>query len=227
MPGSKTGPWLFLHGRKTMAAGKELKIVGDNVAAQRQKNLEFSLPEDSSNTFYWSVPDGATITSGQGTDSILVDWGTTEGLVTLVLENNCDTTNASYFQRFCGQYPYPDPDHPQQIPGTIIPTHYDFGGEGTAYHDNTLTNEGPGPRQDERVDTEYGDGLQNVGWITAGEWIEYTIRVDTTGRIILYETGIGGFDFFLDTANFSPGICILSVLNGSNDFLQRKFIKTR
>jgi hypothetical protein len=51
-------------------------------------------------------------------------------------------------------------------------------------------NQGPGPREDEGVDTEYADnGGPNVGWIIAGEWIEYTISVEDTVGVICRASG--------------------------------------
>ncbi|MDJ0839269.1 MAG: family 16 glycosylhydrolase [Acidobacteriota bacterium] len=44
-------------------------------------------PEGS--TFSWSVPEGATITSGRHTDSITVDWGLTGGEVKAYISNAC------------------------------------------------------------------------------------------------------------------------------------------
>jgi len=80
--------------------------------------------------------------------------------------------------RFYGQYAYPNPDIPHSIPGIINATDYDFGGEGVAYHDAETANQGAGPREEEGVDTEYGDnGIANVGWISSAEWLEYTIHV--------------------------------------------------
>jgi hypothetical protein len=80
-----------------------------------------------------------------------------------------------------GQYPYPDPDSPHVIPGTISPELYDFGGEGIAYHDATIGNAGAGPRSNESVDTEVLGSVVDVGWIDAGEWLEYSIQVQQAG----------------------------------------------
>lgn len=49
-----------------------------------------------SNTVYvWSVPAGATITSGQGTNTILVTFGNTAGNVSVDISNECETINVS------------------------------------------------------------------------------------------------------------------------------------
>ncbi len=42
-------------------------------------------------TFNWSVPADATITAGQGTESITVQWGTSSGEIGLYLTNVCGT----------------------------------------------------------------------------------------------------------------------------------------
>lgn len=49
-----------------------------------------------SNTVYaWSVPPGATVTSGQGTNTILVTFGNTSGNVSVNVSNECETINVS------------------------------------------------------------------------------------------------------------------------------------
>lgn len=49
-----------------------------------------------SNTVYtWSVPAGATITSGQGTNTILVAFGNTSGNVSVNVSNECETINVA------------------------------------------------------------------------------------------------------------------------------------
>lgn len=49
----------------------------------------------SSTTYTWSVPVGATVTSGQGTNSILVTFGNTNGNVSVIVSNTCTTVNPS------------------------------------------------------------------------------------------------------------------------------------
>ena len=75
---------------------------------------------------------------------------------------------------------YPD-GVPHPIPGYINPYYYDNGGWGIAYFDTTEGNFGVGIRQDEDVDG--GDGI--VGWIEEGEWLEYTVDVQTSGRYVV------------------------------------------
>jgi PKD repeat protein len=76
---------------------------------------------------------------------------------------------------------------PHTIPGTLQAEDYDLGGEGVAYHDTTAGNLGGVYRHDdvdiEQLDT---DGSPNVGWIRAGEWLGYTVNVNTAGT---YDAG--------------------------------------
>ena len=84
------------------------------------------------------------------------------------------------------QGPYGGTTH--VIPGTIQLEDYDVGGNGSAYMDDTpgreVTN-GPTFRTDEDVDiencTDAGAGY-NLGYTTAGEWLEYTIEVTKSGK---------------------------------------------
>lgn len=76
---------------------------------------------------------------------------------------------------------------PHPIPGKIEFENYDVGGNGVAYFDDS-----PGSavtpivnyRTDEDVDIENcsdAGGGYSIGYATAGEWLEYTVNVATTG----------------------------------------------
>lgn len=103
----------------------------------------------------------------------------------------------------------------QSIPGKIQCEYYDFGGEGVAFHDTDSINSGSGIlnkgkdylsnfRAQEAVDISYTklhDSVDNskfnfiqpekdqlyVGWTEPGEWINYTVDVETNGT---YAIGI-------------------------------------
>jgi hypothetical protein len=74
---------------------------------------------------------------------------------------------------------------PVNIPGTIQAEDYDLGGEDTAYHDTTVGNICSPPQyRFEDVDiqtTSDSGGGYNVGYIAAGEWLEYTVYVTQSG----------------------------------------------
>jgi hypothetical protein len=70
---------------------------------------------------------------------------------------------------------------PAPIPGQIDAANFDNGGEGVAYHDSSAGNSGGQYRQTD-VDIEASsEGGFDVGWTTAGEWLNYTVNVAQAG----------------------------------------------
>jgi hypothetical protein len=115
------------------------------------------------------------------------------------------------------------PGGPQMIPGKVQLEYYNLGGEGVAYHDTDSINSGSGRlnpadgsylnefRIKESVDISYTKSrdidnhefnLVNpemdqlyVGWTEPGEWILYTIDVQTAGTYqigLMYTSNAGG-----------------------------------
>ncbi|WPQ66470.1 PQQ-dependent sugar dehydrogenase [Chitinophaga sancti] len=75
---------------------------------------------------------------------------------------------------------------PTPIPGKIEIENFDLGGEGIAYHDNSTGNAGNQYRTTEDVDLENcSEGGYNIGYVAAGEWLEYTIDVTTAAQYTL------------------------------------------
>ena len=73
---------------------------------------------------------------------------------------------------------------PSTIPGIIQSEDYDIGGEGIAYHDTDVGNSGGDYRTDDvdiETTSDTGGGF-NVGWIHSGEWLEYTVDVQSSGQ---------------------------------------------
>ena len=113
------------------------------------------------------------------------------------------------------QKPYEDTPH--IIPGSIEAGHYDYYeggiGQNISYFDSSTNNEGDF-RTSEYVDvlTVANEGA-TVGWVTAGEWLEYTINVQTTGCYTLNtrfasgnSTGGGPIYFEIDGTKVSEDI---------------------
>ena len=72
-------------------------------------------------------------------------------------------------------------DKYKQLPGKIMAADYITGGEGVAYHDNTIENIGGEYRQD-AVDIRVNpEGGYNVGWNQAGEWLKYNVDIAEAG----------------------------------------------
>ena len=113
------------------------------------------------------------------------------------------------------QVPYTSNSH--AIPGSIEAAHYDRyeGGKGQNISYLDLT---PGNNGDFRPEEDVDAGLVNgegttVGWIDAGEWLEYSIEVDQSGFYdfaFRYASGVtaGGGPFYLeiDGTKISPDI---------------------
>ncbi|MBO9703474.1 MAG: carbohydrate-binding protein [Sporocytophaga sp.] len=137
--------------------------------------------------FVNGVQFGSTLTSAPFTATLAV---TKAGTYTVTAEitdksNSKIVSTSRTIRTAVAQTGYNYQSHP--IPGTIQFEEYDLGGNGFAYLDNT-----PGSsvtpvvnfRTDEDVDiencTDTGEGY-NVGYATAGEWLEYTVNVAKAG----------------------------------------------
>jgi len=58
-------------------------VTGDNKVYQNETGKTYSVNAIAGVTYNWTVPAGATIASGQGTNSITVNWGTSGGDVSV------------------------------------------------------------------------------------------------------------------------------------------------
>ena len=106
------------------------------------------------------------------------------------------------------------------VVGTMIPARieaedYDEGGAGVGYFDTTVGNTGGSYRTDD-VDIEAtGDasGAFNVGWITAGEWLQYTIDAPSSntfdiGFRVSSPNGAGRFHLAIDGINVTGTLSV-------------------
>lgn len=101
---------------------------------------------------------------------------------------------------------------PQPVPGAVFCAYYDLGGEGVAYHDTEVVNQGSGHlnpadgsylnefRRHEGLDLSYTKplpdlkspcnrvvpplGLLYVGWNEPGEWFKLTVATATAGTYV-------------------------------------------
>jgi hypothetical protein len=72
------------------------------------------------------------------------------------------------------------------IPGIIQAENYNIGGEGVSYHDTDTGNSGNVYRADDvDIDTLAGGGYA-LGWLIAGEWVEYTVNITTAGTLAFH-----------------------------------------
>jgi hypothetical protein len=73
---------------------------------------------------------------------------------------------------------------PLALPGTIQAANFDNGGEGIAYHDTTQGNTGGAYRATDVDLQASSEGGYNIGWIDAGEWVNYTVSVPVAGNYV-------------------------------------------
>ncbi|MEF8800848.1 MAG: glycosyl hydrolase [Halolamina sp.] len=66
------------------------------------------------------------------------------------------------------------------IPGKVEGEHFDVGGEGVSYHETTHDNQGSADYRDAPVDIGGSDGDYTLGWIEEGEWLEYSVAVESS-----------------------------------------------
>jgi hypothetical protein len=102
-----------------------------------------------------------------------------------------------------GAYPGPDAGI---VPGVIELENFDRGGEGVAFHDNDAINHG-GAYRNTGVDIAgIPGGGYCVGWVSTGEWLEYTVNVGESGK---YLVGVVG-----SSALGNDSLAVLSVSSG-------------
>jgi autotransporter-associated beta strand protein len=70
-------------------------IAGSATVCSGSAGVSYSIAAvPSASGYAWSVPSGATITNGQGTTQIFVNWGGTAGNVSVIASNACGASSA-------------------------------------------------------------------------------------------------------------------------------------
>lgn len=69
----------------------DIKVKGLTVVEPTSMGISYSLPNIAGATYTWAVPSGASIASGQGTSTILVNWGNTSGNISVDMTTVCGT----------------------------------------------------------------------------------------------------------------------------------------
>lgn len=184
---------------------EDIEILGDNNIEPNTTN-KYWINELTASSYNWTVPEGVTFEGVQDTNVVTLNWGIEPGYVKVDATTQCGIEVDSLFVQVVSQLPYPDPNVPNAIPGAVQAVNYDYGGEGIAYHDSDAINQGTGSRQDEGVDTEVNDGGENIGWIKPGEWVEYTVAVDSSQL----------YNIEIRTASQSTGGELIIYINGED-----------
>ncbi|MFL5753898.1 MAG: PKD domain-containing protein [Bacteroidia bacterium] len=66
-------------------------ITGQSPVCPNTTGIIYTVVNTTGSTYNWSVPAGAVITAGQGTNSITVDWGATGGTISVTETSTCGT----------------------------------------------------------------------------------------------------------------------------------------
>ncbi|MBX9853464.1 MAG: endo-1,4-beta-xylanase, partial [Cytophagaceae bacterium] len=134
--------------------------------------------------------NGTTLLGSDATSPYSFVWSNvaagTYTLTAIATDNaNATTTSAAVTVTVtnpAGQTPYNGA--PANIPGTIQAEAYDLGGPGVAFNELSAGNSGNATFRGDAVDiettTDVGGGY-NIGWVTNGEWLEYTVNVTAAG----------------------------------------------
>lgn len=115
------------------------------------------------------------------------------------------------------------------VPGVIQAENYDVGGKNVSFFDTTPGNSGTAYRSDD-VDVEATadtGGGYDIGYVTPGEWLEYTINVAADGdynvkarvssavgggtfKVLIDGTDLTGVESFADTGGWQNWITIIA-----------------
>ncbi|MEI6765199.1 MAG: hypothetical protein WCM76_06120 [Bacteroidota bacterium] len=86
--------WISIIGSSSI--GQPGAIVGPAFACSGQSGVSYHIaPVSGATSYIWTIPSGATIVSGLGTDSITVNFGTSAGFISVRASNGCSTSPSS------------------------------------------------------------------------------------------------------------------------------------
>ena len=113
-------------------------------------------------------------------------------------------------------------DTPVSLPGRLEAENYDLGGEGVAYHDSEADNIPGGYRPDEGVDVGgNGAGGFAVGYISRGEWLEYTLTVDTEAAYYVdaaVASAVGNGSLRVSNSRNGSAVTVTVPADGTGDY---------
>lgn len=72
-----------------------ISISGNTTVCSGQVGNYSVAPVSNATSYNWSVPAGATVTSGQGTNNVTITFGSTSGTMSVTASNGCGTSNPS------------------------------------------------------------------------------------------------------------------------------------
>jgi beta-glucanase (GH16 family) len=74
----------------------DINITGPDFLIEGAKNITYSLPSIDGAAYTWNVPSGAQIITGQGTNKILTDWGSSGGSISADIQFGSCSNSIDY-----------------------------------------------------------------------------------------------------------------------------------
>ncbi len=74
-----------------------VSVTGSATVCSGSQGISYTTASIAGLTYTWTVPTGATIESGQGTNTIIVNWGSTQGNVSVKANNACGSSSTRTF----------------------------------------------------------------------------------------------------------------------------------
>ncbi|MBN1894806.1 carbohydrate-binding protein [bacterium] len=158
-----------------MSAGPVSPSLPANSTLQMTANLS---PWDATNkNVSWRTSNASVaLVNGNG---LVTGLNPGTAVITVIAEDGDMSAASDITVTSLVQAPYAD--SACTLPGTVEIEKYDRGGEGMAYHDADAANTGTKFRVSEGVDIEKcSSGGFDISWISAGEWLEYSVDVACT-----------------------------------------------
>ncbi len=177
--------------------GAPSKLVGPKKVTANEANLIYSTAVTSGESYTWSIPTGAEINSGQGSDSINVTWGSVAGDVSVTAINNCGSSTTKSLKVTLAKKGMEEFDTESDDEKDVN------------RHASTPLNLYPNPA---------GNSAMLDFQILKES--KYSIKVtDLTGKVLLLKEGfatIGENKILLDVSKFSKGMYFVCVIDEDN-----------
>src|SRR5262245_39125701 len=177
------GEWLNYTVNVTASGTYNVQI---RVAAPQNGSLHIGFNQSPGSWTAVSIPASG---GWQSWSTVTVPLTLTAGVQQMTLAFDSGWYNVSYVTVASGSgsssvSPTSSPYNgaPAAVPGQIRVADFDNGGEGVAYHDSSPGNAGGQYRQTDVDIASSSEGGTTVGWIDAGEWLNYTVNVTGTGN---------------------------------------------
>ncbi|WP_246589144.1 PKD domain-containing protein [Methanofollis formosanus] len=153
-------------------------FTADPTSGEAPLSVQFTDTSLHATEYAWTFGDGETSDEDHPVH-VYEDAGTYTVTLTVTGPGGTDSAEDEIIVTGEGvQTPFKD----HTLPGRIEAEDYDLGGEGVAYHDTEVGNQGNSDYRSDDVDLEGWNGAVATSYAYPGEWLEYTVDIDEAGR---------------------------------------------